>query len=176
MSRLIHPQRTHVIAGAAALLVSTVIGAAIVLLPARQPAGAATVMLPPAKAAALIEATTGDASIQMRAVGEQAKLINASLPFAGGPVRSAGEMFFSMAGEVVVEEVSNLSTGFCPEPESWWAVQAALDGLGLPHPGRFTTEVVFRRCPRCFQRNVVKDDWFVCQVCGAELPQGWNFA
>ena len=80
--------RKHPFALVAALFVALA-GALLTLLPARQPAGAATVTLPPARAAALIEATTGDASMQMRAVGEQAKLINASLPFAGGPVRSA---------------------------------------------------------------------------------------
>src|SRR3954447_12385452 len=65
----------------------------------------------------------------------------------GGPVLSAGEMFFSAAGEdLVVEDVSNLSTGYCPEPESWHAVGEALDRIGVRHPGRFTTEVVFRRC------------------------------
>ena len=83
-----HRRPTQVFAVGIALLASAAI-AAMILLPARQPAGAATVALPPARAAALIEATTGDASTQMRAVGEQAKLINASLPFAGGPVRSA---------------------------------------------------------------------------------------
>jgi len=45
----------------------------------------------------------------------------------------------------------------------------------VPHPGWFTTEIVFRRCERCDQRNVVKDDWFVCDVCGAGLPERWNF-
>jgi hypothetical protein len=29
-------------------------------------------------------------------------------------------------------------------------------------------------CTAC-ERNVVKDRWFECQVCGAELPQAWNF-
>lgn len=72
-------------------------------------------------------------------------------------------------------EVSNQSTGFCPEPESWPAVAAALDRIGVRHPGRFTTEVVFRRCEKCGERNVVKDDWFACGLCGAELPMGWNF-
>ena len=43
----------------------------------------------PAKAAQLIEATTGDAAKQMQAVGEQAKLINAALPFASGPLHAA---------------------------------------------------------------------------------------
>jgi hypothetical protein len=94
----------------------------------------------------------------------------------GGPVLSAGELFLRVAGgRVEVAEASNQSTGFCPEPESWPAVAAALDRLGVPHPGRFTTEVVFRRCERCGERNVVKDGWFVCGVCRAELPGGWNF-
>ena len=95
----------------------------------------------------------------------------------GGPVLSAGEMFLATARDaVVVEEVSNLSTGYCPEPESWDDVQGALGRIGVAHTGRFTTEVIFRRCPSCGQRNVVKDGWFVCQVCGGELPTTWNFA
>jgi hypothetical protein len=94
----------------------------------------------------------------------------------GGPVLSAGEMFFRVSGvNVEVAEVSNQSTGFCPEPESWPAVAAALDRAGIRHSGRFTAEVHFRRCERCGERNVVKDGWFVCGVCGAELPHRWNF-
>ena len=92
---------------------------------------------------------------------------------AGGPVLSAGEITFSADGDV--SEVSNQSTGFCPEPESWDHVAAALDHIPVTHPGRFTTTVVFRLCPGCNQRNIVKDDWFVCDVCGADLPVVWNF-
>jgi hypothetical protein len=93
----------------------------------------------------------------------------------GGPVLSAGEMFIrlSAAGAQVVE-VTNQSTGYCPEPESWPAVASALDAIGVPHPGRFTQEVVFRRCPVCGERNVVKDGWFICGLCGADLPEKWN--
>ena len=94
----------------------------------------------------------------------------------GGPVRSAGELFLLVEGdEVEVAEVSNQSTGYCPEPESWRAVAAALDRIGVVHPGRFTWEVVFRRCEKCGERNVVKEGWFVCGCCGAGLPAGWNF-
>jgi hypothetical protein len=94
----------------------------------------------------------------------------------GGPVLSAGEMFFEVIEDgVEVVEASNQSTGYCPEPESWPAVAAALDRIGVAHPGRFTTEVVFRRCEKCGERSVVKDGWFVCGVCGAELPKEWNF-
>jgi hypothetical protein len=75
-----------------------------------------------------------------------------------GPVLSAGEMFFPREGDRgEVAEMSNQSTGYCPEPELWPAVAAALNRIGVAHPGRFTTEVVFRRCERCGERNVVKD-------------------
>jgi len=42
-----------------------------------------------ARAAALVEATSGPASAQLEATGERAKLINASLPFSASPVASA---------------------------------------------------------------------------------------
>ena len=71
--------------------------------------------------------------------------------------------------------MSNQSTGFCPEPESWPAVATALDRIGVANPGRFTTEVVFRRCEKCDELGVVQDGWFVCGVCGADLPAKWNF-
>src|SRR5262249_34892206 len=94
----------------------------------------------------------------------------------GGLVLSAGEMFLVPAAEGLrVEEVSNQSTGYCPEPESWPAGAAALDRIGITHPGRFTQEIVFRRCPACGERSIVKDRWFVCGVCGADLPAAWNF-
>jgi hypothetical protein len=95
----------------------------------------------------------------------------------GGPVQSAGEMFFLVGGESIeVVEVSNQSTGYCPEPESWPSVAAALDPIGMEHPGRFTGPVIFRRCIACGERNIVKDGCFVCAVCGADLPGEWNLA
>ena len=92
---------------------------------------------------------------------------------AGGPVLSAGEMTFSTTGEAI--DVNNHSTGFCPEPESWPACEEALDRLGIDHPNGFTKQVVFRLCPKCNERNVVKDDWFSCDLCGSDLPKDWNF-
>ena len=95
---------------------------------------------------------------------------------AGGQsVRSAGEMAFAYVGDAWrVEEVSNQSTGYCPEPESWPQVAAALDAIPLAHPARFTTPCAFRRCPVCAQINIVKDEYFACAVCGADLPECWN--
>ena len=36
-------------------------------------------------------------------------------------------------------------------------------------------EIIFRRCPACGERNIVKDDSFTCGSCGADLPADWNF-
>jgi spore germination cell wall hydrolase CwlJ-like protein len=82
---------SHPFAGAAVAAgsLAAVVAGLIVLFPARDPANAATVMLPPARAAALIQATSGAAANEMQAIGEQAKVINAALPFANGPLHSA---------------------------------------------------------------------------------------
>ncbi|MBM4356144.1 MAG: hypothetical protein FJ109_20525 [Deltaproteobacteria bacterium] len=91
----------------------------------------------------------------------------------GGPVRAAGEMRFGHQSDVL--EVTNNSTGFCPAEDCWPAVHSALEAAGLRHPGGFTFVAIFRRCPKCGGRNLVKDDWFVCALCDAELPLTWNF-
>ncbi len=90
-------------------------------------------------------------------------------------VWSAGEMFFARTPSGLrVVEVSNQSTGYCPEPSSWPWVAAALDQVPLEHPDHFTFACTFRRCPACGQVNLIKDDLFECGVCGAPLPAHWN--
>jgi spore germination cell wall hydrolase CwlJ-like protein len=70
--------------------------AALVLLPARQPATAAvTVELPKAQAAALVQATSGNALDDMRATGDEARILNAALPFANGPLHAANRFVLS---------------------------------------------------------------------------------
>jgi hypothetical protein len=92
---------------------------------------------------------------------------------AGGcPVRAAGEMLLAPG---TIREVSNLSTGYCPPVSCWPAVAAAATAALLTHPGGFTQAIEFRHCGACGQRNVVKDGWLVCGVCGAALPAEWNF-
>jgi hypothetical protein len=93
---------------------------------------------------------------------------------AGGrDVLAAGEMSFAPGWRVV--GVSNQSTGYCPDPDSWPAVAEALDRIGVPHPGDFTDKVVFRRCPDCGERNIVREDDFTCALCDSALPAHWNF-
>jgi hypothetical protein len=92
----------------------------------------------------------------------------------GGPVRSAGEMTFALWEGVEAVEVSNQSTGYCPEPESWPAVAEALARAGLRGPGGFAPSCTFRRCGSCGGVNLVKGGVFECGVCGADLPAAYN--
>jgi len=96
---------------------------------------------------------------------------------AGGrDVLAAGELGFAPAEEGwSVAEATNQSTGYCPDPDCWPAVSRALDRLGVPHRGEFTDKVVFRRCPTCGERNIVRDDDFTCALCDSALPRLWNF-
>ena len=93
----------------------------------------------------------------------------------GGPVLSAGEITFADSSPEVIA-ITNQSTGFCPEPNSWEVVERVLDEIGFKHPGEFTNQVIFRRCESCGERNIVKDAWFFCELCEAKLPEFWNFA
>ncbi|BAY26380.1 hypothetical protein NIES2100_61950 [Calothrix sp. NIES-2100] len=95
---------------------------------------------------------------------------------AGGEsVLSAGEIFFTCNQHgFEVAEITNQSTGYCPESESWFQVEKALEKIPILHPGNFTTEFIFRRCPVCRQLNIVKDELFLCAVCNANLPKIWN--
>lgn len=93
----------------------------------------------------------------------------------GAAVLGAGEItFVREAGQWAASEVSNQSTGYCPDVTSWPAVARALDGIPLRRPAAFTHEVVFRRCPACAEHNIVREGDFVCVFCGSDLPKAWN--
>jgi len=95
----------------------------------------------------------------------------------GAAVRAAGEITLGRDGRGwLVSEVSNQSTGYCPDVTSWPAVASALDRAGLRRPDGFTAAFVFRRCPSCGGTNIVKDGDYTCAVCGADLPRHWNFS
>jgi len=96
---------------------------------------------------------------------------------AGGKdVLAAGEITFVQTGagfEVI--EVSNQSTGYCPQPSSWAVVAGVLDRLKIQRPLEFTTSFEFRRCEQCASINLIKEKLFSCDVCGAQLSLSWNF-
>ena len=95
---------------------------------------------------------------------------------AGKPVLSAGEMRFAWKKPqpAVVTEVTNQSTGYCPEPSSFEDVAQALCTAGLPAPPTWSWACVFRRCPGCEQLNLVKNDDFTCEACWGALPRERN--
>lgn len=95
---------------------------------------------------------------------------------AGGrPVRSAGEMTFTVTrSDVSVTWVTNQSTGYCPEPDSWPAVEAALVRASIPAPKGFSQAFDFRRCAQCGSINIVKDGVLECGACSMPLPEQWN--
>jgi hypothetical protein len=94
---------------------------------------------------------------------------------AGGkPVLSAGEITFSVGKEVEVVEVSNQSTGYCPEPESWPSVATALARSGLNCLQNSSNACLFRRGDGCHSITLVKDSLFKCGMCGATLSPAYN--
>ena len=84
--RSLRPTRRH--AGVAAITaLGAIVGGASF---STMPTGAATVMLiAPNKAAALVAATTGERLVEARAIGDDAKLINAAMPFSGSAIMAA---------------------------------------------------------------------------------------
>ena len=78
------PTRRHVTLAAVALLGGAVGGTTLRVQPTE--AASATMLIPSAEAMALIQATSGDQLVSNRAVGDQAKLINAAMPFSQAPI------------------------------------------------------------------------------------------
>ena len=59
---------------------------------------------------------------------------------AGQPVLAAGEVLFAREGaRWSVSEISNQSTGYCPDPDSWPMVASALDGSAWRTPATLRT-------------------------------------
>jgi hypothetical protein len=96
---------------------------------------------------------------------------------AGGEeVLSAGEITFKIdSGTVSVSEITNQSTGYCPEPSSWKAVNSAIRKMGIIYPSGFCRDFIFRKCENCGAINIVKEEWYVCAECDSDLPKNWNF-
>jgi hypothetical protein len=94
----------------------------------------------------------------------------------GRPVLGAGEMILAIREDsVVAHDISNQSTGYCPEPDSWQAVLSALKRAGIGAPAHLERAYIFRRCESCGSTNIIKEGVFRCAVCEAQLPHDWNF-
>ncbi|WP_234436173.1 hypothetical protein [Streptomyces sp. NRRL S-813] len=72
----------------------------------------------------------------------------------GDRVLGAGEIsFMRKADRWTVSEVSNQSTGYCPDVSSWAEVARALDAVELGRPSDFTHEV---------PRTALRDQMITC--------------
>ena len=96
---------------------------------------------------------------------------------AGGEdVLAAGEITFYRVGDgFEIIEVTNQSTGYCPQPSSWPVVAGVLDRMKIQRPSEFTNGFEFRRCEQCTSINLIKEDLYSCDVCGEKLSLSWNF-
>jgi hypothetical protein len=66
----------------------------------------------------------------------------------GAPVLAAGEIrFASGARGLTAVEITNQSTGYCPEADSWPAVARALASLGVDAPSHYTHAVCLPALP-----------------------------
>ena len=91
-------------------------------------------------------------------------------------VLAAGEITFDRSeSQIFVAEITNQSTGYCPEPDCWNVVARVLDRLRIQRPEFFTKAFTFRRCDKCGNTNLIKDDIYECAVCDSLLSKDWNF-
>jgi hypothetical protein len=95
---------------------------------------------------------------------------------AGGEeVLSAGEVTLCKSrNEIFISEITNQSTGYCPEPSSWQSVLIALERIDVAHPAGFTQAYEFRYCVHCHNIQIIKDELFECVACGVVLDKYWN--
>jgi spore germination cell wall hydrolase CwlJ-like protein len=129
------------VAGTAALTVSALV----------QPAAAADA-IPAARAAALIQATAGDQANAVAAVGEEAKLINAAMPFSDAPVIAA-RAFVLPAGETLDQRRALLcltqavyyEAGFEPMTGRRAVAQVVLNRMRHPAFPKSVCGVVYQR-------------------------------
>jgi hypothetical protein len=136
-------------------------------------------MLPPARAAALIEATSGDAVVAVAAVGEEAKLINAAMPFASGPVGSARP--FDLGGDsldhrralLCLTQAVYYEAGFEPLAGRRAVAQVVLNRMRHPAYPKSVCSVVYQR-----NSTPVCQFSFVCDGALYRAPQtgAWNQA
>jgi hypothetical protein len=158
---------------------------AIALIPTRDPAYAVTIPMTPARAA-LVEATTGVQANELRAIGDQAKLINAALPFANGPVHSASP-FLVRGGDLdqrrallCLTQAVYYEAGFEPLEGRRAVAQVVLNRLRHPAFPKSVCGVVYQGAGRVCQftfvcdgalyRAPARDAWLVAeQVARAAL-------
>lgn len=127
--------------------------AAAVALWAKANASVSGVELPPTQAAAMFAATSGDSTNDMRAIGDEAKLINASLPFSSDPNLSARPFLVTVIGldarraELCLTQAIYYEAGFEPADGRRAVAQVILNRVRHPAYPKSICGVVYQKSP-----------------------------
>ena len=146
------PTRLHRLLLAIAALALAAIAYGLIMGVGGAAAAERTSIIAPAKAAALIRATAGEGPPEVQAVGEQARLINAALPFDKAPVQSA-HAFVLPAGESLDQRRALLcltqavyyEAGFEPVAGRRAVAQVVLNRMRHPAFPKSVCGVVYQR-------------------------------
>ena len=109
-------------------------------------------VVPAARAAALIAATSGDQASQVQAVGAKAELINASMPFSRAPIQAArafilpvGETLDQRRAVLCLTQAVYYEAGFEPVEGRRAVAQVVLNRLRHPAFPKSVCGVVYQR-------------------------------
>src|SRR5690349_15579048 len=181
--------RLKLIGGAVLAIVALV---AVALLFARDRADASTVNIKfsSAKAAQLIEATSGAKANDFQAIGDQAKVINAALPFAGGPIHAAQP--FALSGTDLDErrallcmtQAVHYEAGFEPVEGRRAVAQVVLNRMRHPAFPKSVCGVVYQGagtrvcqftfvCDGALYRAPARDAWLRAEEIAREALDGY---
>ncbi|MEO7655282.1 MAG: cell wall hydrolase [Sphingomicrobium sp.] len=161
-----------------AVLLAAIAVATIITVKARADAATAAQM-PPARATMLLKVASGDAVRDMRAVGDEAKLLNAALPFSSSPIPSTDP--FRMAGgdidqrraELCLTQAVYYEAGFEPLEGRRAVAQVVLNRTRHPAYPRSICGVVYQR-----SNNNICQFTFVCDGALNRAPAtaSWHVA
>ncbi|MEO6580293.1 MAG: cell wall hydrolase [Sphingomicrobium sp.] len=145
----------------------------------------------PAKAAALIAATTGEQAAQVQAIGAKAELINASMPFSDMPIQAA-RAFVIPAGETLDQRRALLcltqavyyEAGFEPIDGRRAVAQVVLNRMRHPAFPKSVCGVVYQRnstpvcqfsfvCDGALERRPEAGAWKVAELVARAALAGY---
>jgi hypothetical protein len=179
-------------AASALLLAAVAVAAsAVLLIPMRErAASAASITIPMPRAEALVMATSGPAAAEMQAVGEQARIINASIAFAGGPLHAAAP--FAISGSDVDQRRALLcltqavyyEAGFEPLEGRRAVAQVVLNRLRHPAFPRSLCGVVYQGagtgtcqftfvCDGALYRKPASEAWLEAEIIARAALAGY---
>ncbi|MDQ3074558.1 MAG: cell wall hydrolase [Pseudomonadota bacterium] len=136
-------------------------------------------LIAPVRAAALVAATSGEAATEVKAIGHEARLINAAMPFASGPIASARP--FALGGDSLDQNRALLcltqavyyEAGFEPLGGRRAVAQVVLNRMRHPAYPKSVCGVVYQR-----NSTPVCQFSFVCDgaLYRAPAPDAWQQA